>query len=269
MKRMNKIRVALTVLGLLLAGSPQAQAPTGSPAIDATVQANQAARAAQSRIDALDDQTRAALERFRAAIWQAQQLKAYAEQVEPLLATQDAERASLQAQARELSESSRDVTPLLLRMIDSLDKFVALDLPFLQAERRERVAALRRLMTDPATPAAEKYRRVLEAYRIEGDYGRGFGAERIELDDNGRKKVVDVLRVGRVALYSLTLDGREAAYWEPAVKQWKPLSGSYRSALREGLKIARETAAPIVVNLPVPAPVAAAPTAAPAARSAP
>jgi len=214
---------------------------------------------------------RAALERYRAALWQTQQLKVYAEQVEPLLATQEAERASLQAQAKELSESSRDITPLLLRMLDGLDKFVALDLPFLQGERRERVASLRRLMTDPATPAAEKYRRILEAFRIEGDYGRGFGAERMELDEAGRKKVVDVLRVGRVALYSLTLDGQEAGYWDVAAKQWKPLSSSYRSALREGLKIARETAAPLVVSLPVPAPTtaAAATVSAPAPRSTP
>lgn len=229
----------------------------GSPAVDATVQANQAARAAQSRIDALDDQTRAALERYRAALWQAQQLKVYAEQVEPLLATQEAERASLQAQARDLGENSRDITPLLLRMLDGLDKFVALDLPFLQTERRERVATLKRLMTDPATPAAEKYRRILEAYRIEGDYGRGFGAERMEIDVGGRKKLVDVLRVGRVALYALTLDGADAASWNAATKQWQPLSGRYRGALREGLKIARETAAPVVVTLPVPTPVAA------------
>ncbi|GAC1629829.1 MAG: DUF3450 domain-containing protein [Nevskia sp.] len=247
--------VCVMTVALLLPAA-WAQTGGGAPAVDATVQANQAARAAQTRIDALDDQTRAALERYRAALWQAQQLKVYAEQVEPLLATQEAERASLAAQARELAESSRDITPLLLRMLDGLDKFVALDLPFLQTERRERVAALKRLMTDPATPSAEKYRRILEAYRIEGDYGRGFGAERIELDDKGAKKVVDVLRVGRTALYSLTLDGREAGYWDAAAKQWKPLSGSYRSALREGLKIARETAAPVVVTLPVPAPAA-------------
>lgn len=268
------VRAALAAPLFLLAATvadAQTAPGGGSPAVDAAVQAGQAARAAQSRIDTLDDQTRAALERYRAAIWQAQQLKVYAEQVEPLLATQEAERASLQAQARELGESARDITPLLLRMLDGLDKFVALDLPFLQAERKERIASLRKLMTDPATPPAEKYRRILEAMRIEGDYGRGFGAERMELADAGGKKIVDVLRVGRVALYSLTLDGREAAYWDAATKTWKPLPGSYRSALREGLKIARETAAPVVVTLPVPAPGAEALPLQPAAaaRSAP
>jgi hypothetical protein len=244
--------------GLLLAttGSALTQAP-GSPAVDATVQANAAAKAAQARIDALDDQTRTMLERYRSAIWQAQQLKVYAEQVEPLLATQEAERAALAGQARDLATSTRDLTPLLLKMIDSLEKFIALDLPFLGVERRERIAGLKRLMTDPAVTQGEKYRRVVEAYRIEADYGRVFGAERMELDDNGAKLLVDVLRVGRTALYALTLDGREARAWDAAKKVWFPLDERHRGEIREALRIARETAAPLVVTLPVPTPASA------------
>jgi biopolymer transport protein ExbB len=115
------------------------------------------------------------------------------------------------------------------------------------------VAKLRQLMTDPSTPQAEKYRRIVEAYRIEGDYGRSFGAERIDVGDGNARKTVDVLRVGRVVLLSITLDGREPAAWNVVEKKWQPLSGRYRSAIREGLKIARESAAPIVVTLPVPA----------------
>ena len=231
----------------------------GSPAVDATVQANNAAKAAQARIDALDDQTRSMLERYRGAIWQAQQLKVYAEQIEPLLATQEAERAALAAQARDLATSTRDLTPLLLKMIDSLDKFIALDLPFLLAERRERVAGLKRLMTDPSVTQGEKYRRVVEAYRIEGDYGRVFGAERMELDAEGAKKLVDVLRVGRTAMYALTLDGREALAWDVPSKRWTALAAQHRGEIREALRIARETAAPLVVTLPVPTPSAVKP----------
>jgi hypothetical protein len=251
-----RARIGATAL-LLFAGLAFAQGG-GAPGVDATAQANAAARAAQGRIDALDDQTRAMLERYRAALWQTQQLKVYAEQVEPLLAAQESERATMAAQAKELADSAHDVTPLLLRMIDTLDKFVALDLPFLQDERKERVAGLRRAMTDPATPVAEKYRRVLEAYRIEADYGRGFGAERMELMVGEAKKVVDVLRVGRTALYALSLDSSDAAYWEPAKKQWLNLPDRYRGAIREGLRIARETAAPVLITLPVPAPMAVA-----------
>lgn len=258
MPRLRSRYTLRSALLLLALASGALQAQGGSPAVDATVQANQAAKAAQARIDSLDDQTRSMLERYRAAIWQAQQLKVYAEQVEPLLATQEAERAALAQQARDLATNTRDLTPLMLRMIDSLDKFIALDLPFLQSERRERIAALKRLMTDPAVTQAEKYRRVVEAYRIEGDYGRVFGAERMELAEAGDRKLIDVLRAGRTAMYGLTLDGREALHWDPANKQWIGLPEQHRGEIREALRIARETAAPLVVTLPMPAPRAAA-----------
>ncbi len=245
-------RALLTGLLLGLSAAAGAQGG-GSPAVDATVQANRAAGAAQQQINQLDDQTRALLERYRAALWQTQQLNVYAQQVGPLLATQDADRAALQQQLQQFSSSSHDLTPLLLRMLDSLDRFVALDLPFLQQERRERIASLKRLMTDAGTPQAEKYRRMLEAYKIEADYGRALGAERMQLPLGGGSKVVDVLHLGRVALYYLSLDGAEAGCWDAQAKQWRGLQGRYRSAIREGLKIAHETAAPEVLVLPVPA----------------
>ena len=254
MRRARSAVLAGLAAGLMAGWSAEALAQSGAaPAVDATVQANRAAAAAQQQINQLDDQTRALLERYRAALWQTQQLNVYVQQIGPLLATQDADRASIQQQLQQFAGSSHDLTPLLLRMIDSLDKFVALDLPFLQQERRERVAGLRRLMTDAATPQAEKYRRVLEAYKVEADYGASLGAERLQLDAGSGNRVVDVLRLGRVALYSLSLDGGEAAVWDAPAKQWHSLPGRYRSAIRGGLKIAHETAAPEVLVLPVPA----------------
>ncbi len=252
----NFQRIRLALLGvcaavvLPLLASAQSG---GSPAVDAAVNANKTARTAQSQFDQLDDQTRALLERYRATVWQAQQLRVYAEQVEPLLATQDAERTALQNQAREAEGTAKDILPLMLRMVGSLDQFVALDLPFLQGERRDRIDSLKKLMADPATPLAEKYRRILEAYRIEADYGRTFGAERMQLALSGAQKVVDILHVGRVALLYVTPDGADTGYWDVEAKQWHSLSGSYRAAIREGLRIARETAAPEILALPVPA----------------
>lgn len=244
---------ALLWAGCSVAVTANAQ-NAGSPAVDAAQQAAQASRAAQNKIDQLDDQTRQLLERYRAAVWQGQQLNIYVQQVEPLLATQDAEKQRLASQARDIEGTSRDILPLMLRMVDSFDKFVALDLPFLQAERRERSEGLKRLMADPATPLAEKYRRILEAYRVEGDYGRSFGAERMELTLGSSKKVVDVLHVGRLALLYLSLDGAETGWWDSGAKQWKSFGGEHRAAIREALKIAREAAAPELVVLPVPAP---------------
>ena len=245
------------VTGSAAQGAPQASGT--SPALDTTVQAGHAAIAAQQQIDQLDDQTRALVERYRSALWQSQQLNVYAEQVEPLLATQEQQRSELQRQLQQLANGAPDLMPLLLRMVDSLQHFVALDLPFLVQERRERLAGLQRAMADPTVNQAEKCRRVLEAYRVEADYGRSFGAEHMDIKVEGAPKIVDVLRVGRVALLYLTPDGREAGGWDATAKQWRPFPGSYRNAIREGLRIARETTAAEILTLPVP--VAAAPAA--------
>ncbi len=141
----------------------------------------------------------------------------------------------------------------MLRMLDSLEKFVALDLPFLKSERAERLASLKRLMADSSSSIAEKYRRIVEAYQIEIEYGRTLGAERMELPAGGTAKIVDMLRVGRTALYFLSIDGEDAGRWDPPSKSWKPLDSGDRRAVRKGLKIAREQTAADVLVLPVPA----------------
>jgi hypothetical protein len=42
--------------------------------------------------------------------------------------------------------------------------------------------------------------------------------------------------------------------WDAQAKAWVPLDASYRSAVRQGMKIARKQTAPDLVNLPLPAP---------------
>ena len=236
------------VLAALCISVAAAAADPVGEAIDATVQTNRDAKASQQKINQLDDQTRAALEKYRSALVQAQQLTAYATQMEKLAAAQDAERARLEKQVGEIDGTARELLPLLARMVESLDKFVSLDLPFLKQERNERVAALQKLMDDPDTVLAEKYRRVLEAYQIEAEYGRTLGAERGQVGD----RQADLLRVGRAGLFYLTLDGDEAGRWDAKAGKWETMAGKYRKEIRRGLKIARETAAPDFINLPMP-----------------
>ncbi len=241
-------------LGLMALSASAQQNDKINQAIEATVQSNRAAVASQGRINGVDDSTRSMLERYRAATWQAQQLNVYAKQLEQLQGAQAAEKASLAQQLVEIERTERELTPLMLRMLDSMDKFVSLDLPFLKQERRERVDNLKRLMADPETPIAERYRRVLEAYQIEIDYGRSMGVERAVVED----REVDVLRVGRIGLYYLSLDGEDAGRWDAAAKAWQPLDDDYLASLKKGLRIAREISAPDTLVLPMPVPVAAA-----------
>jgi len=247
MKRLNLLAAGLACAVAL---SAFAQTDPVGKAIDSTVQNGRASAQSQQRVNQLDDQTRSMLERYRAATWQAQQMNVYAKQLDGLLTAQDAEKKSLQRQLVEMDRVEQDLPPLMLRMLESLDKFVALDLPFLQDERKDRVANLRRMMADPSVGIAEKYRRLLEAYQIEADYGRGLGVERVEVDG----RAMDALRVGRTALYAVSADGADAVYWDATAKAWQPLQHKYVATLRKGFKLARETVAPDFIALPMPPP---------------
>lgn len=230
------------------AGIALAQQDAVQRAIGTVEQTQRAETQSQARIDRLDAQTREMLERYRAAVWQAQQLEVYSEQIEQLVESQRGDREGLQRQIDEMERVERDLLPLMLRMIDSLESFIELDLPFLPEERRRRVAELRRLMGDADVGTADKFRRILEAYRIEVEYGNALGAERVEVDG----RLMDQLRVGRAGLFAIALDAEDALRWDAASRQWQPLQARYIAALRDALRIARETAAASLLVLPMP-----------------
>lgn len=227
--------------------------PVGQ-AIDASTAANNASKASQQRVNGLDDQTKQMLERYRAATWQAQQLNVYAQQLEEIAGQQDTEKVSLQRQLAEMDNTDREILPLMLRMLDSLDKFVAMDLPFLKQERQERIASLKRLMADPEANTSEKYKRILEAFQIEADYGRSLGVERAEVDG----KMADVLHVGRTALFYLSIEGDASGRWNATTGKWEKLDRKYVKSVRQGMRIAREQTAADLLTLPMPTPAGAA-----------
>lgn len=247
---MRLIVCAILGLGATAAYAQPAKPPnnTLSEALQATENSNEAAAASQDRINRLDDSRGTLLDRYRAASWQAQQLAVYAKQLETLLGSQEAERQSLEQQLVEMNRTERELLPLMLRMLTSLEKFVGLDLPFLQSERKDRIASLRRIMADPDAATAEKYRLLLEAYQIEVDYGRSLGTERADVQ--GRE--VEILRIGRSALFFLTLDHQTAGAWDVKAKRWQPVDAEYRASIKKGLRVAREVTAPAVLQLPMP-----------------
>ncbi len=243
------VKRGIALMLMMVAGHAVAQGDAVQRAIGTVEQTQRAAAQSQSRVDTLDDQTRDMLQRYRAAVWQTQQLDVYVQQIEELANAQKGDREALQRQIEEMERVERDLLPLMLRMIDSLASFIELDLPFLPDERMTRITDLRRLMADPDVGTADKFRRILDAYRIEVDYGNGIGAERVEIEG----RLMDQLRVGRAALFALSLDARSGLRWDMKSKTWEPLEGRYLATLVHGLRIARETAAADLLVLPMPA----------------
>ena len=236
--------------GLGLWGADVAAKNVGG-AIEEAVKQNAAAARAQKKIDRLDDRTGEMLGEYRGLVERLESLRLYNRQLSTLIEAQQRDMESVRQQGTDVTLVGRELTPFMLRMLDSLEEFVKLDVPFLLSERGERVAGLRAMMDRADVTNAEKLRRIFEALQIENEYGRTLETYRGDLLADGVTRTVDYLRVGRSVLVYQTLDGKNAGVWEAASKKFTPLSGEYRSAIAKGLRIARRQAPPDLIRLPV------------------
>jgi hypothetical protein len=170
--------------------------------------------------------------------------------LEAQLQSQQNEMAALQAQIAGMDATAAEIPGMLQKMFDQLEAFVAADVPFLAKERADRVSRLRDLMGDADKTAGEKFRRLLEAYTIEMEYGRTMDSYQAALAD-GRE--ADFVRLGRVSLMYRTTDGNDVGYWDQQQKTWVA-APEYKRAIELALRIAKQTVAPDLITVPVPVP---------------
>jgi len=208
-----------------------------------------AAVASQKRVEQLDDEASKALTDYRQMLAETQSLKAYNEQMAGQVASQQSQLSEMTRQLDEIQTTSREVLPLMQKMLTTLTQYVALDMPFLPDERKNRIATLESMISRADVSTSEKYRRIVEAYQIEMEYGRTIEAYQGKVDD----KTVELLRVGRVALMYQTLDGKETGYWDVDSKKWV-VDKDYRDAMIAGLKVAKKQAAPDFIQAAIHAP---------------
>jgi Protein of unknown function (DUF3450) len=160
---------------------------------------------------------------------------------------------SIERQLVEIETTNREVQPLMQKMVDTLQRFVALDIPFLLEERTHRVQSLQELMPRADVAISEKYRRIIEAYQIELEYGRTLEAYEGRIVDGSGERTVDFVRLGRVSLMYQTLDGAETGYWNAQEKKWV-VDNNYAEAVAEARRVARKDGAPDLLKVPVPTP---------------
>lgn len=221
-------------------------------ALDKGVARASKAQQSQQKIDDIDGDIRSVERDYRAVVKESDGLKVYIEQLDKQLAAQDAELTGIADSIEQVTLVERQITPLMLRMIDAIDQFVQADVPFLKEERAKRVEGLKELMGRSDVTVAEKYRKVMGAYQAEIDYGRTI--ESFRGTQEGRE--VDFLRVGRISLIYQTLDGQELGVYNTASNSWEPLDAAFKSKVMAAIRIAREQAAPNLIKVPVAAPEA-------------
>jgi seryl-tRNA synthetase len=200
----------------------------------------------------LASQTQELLAEYRSVVRQIESLRIYNDNLERVVIDQRSEVQSINRQLEGLEETNRGVVPLMLEMIEALNQVVEADIPFRIEERRERVQRLRDMMDQADVTASEKYRRVIEAYQSELEFGRTTEAYSDTLPSTGQ--TVDFLRVGRALLVYQTSDSSETGWFNPGSREFEELPGRYRLEVKDGLAIAKNEKAPNLVMLPVPGP---------------
>lgn len=187
--------VAVTMLLVVFSSSMQAAKDPLNASISTSSDNNRQEASAQARIDGVDDEVRVMLEEYQQLGRELDVLTVYNKQLQRLIDSQEKEKNSIREQMLGLEATKREIVPLMLHMVEWLDKFMQVDHPFLPEERRMRVDQIHTLMDRADVSVGEKYRRILEAYQIEMDYGRTIEAYRGELKSD--KYIKD----GRLSAY--------------------------------------------------------------------
>ncbi|MCP5128225.1 MAG: DUF3450 domain-containing protein [Pseudomonadales bacterium] len=253
----NALIVALVAAGALMGTVATVHASTLDSVLQVGESKNKAARESQVKIDRLADETRDLLTDYKTVTKQIDGLKVYNARLQRQIDNQLMRVAEIDNAIDQVTVISRQITPLAIRMIDGLEAFVELDVPFHLEERMQRIAFLRANLDRSDVSIAEKFRQVLEAYKIENEYGRKIDAYKGTIEIDNVERDVNFLRVGRISFLYQTTDTEMSGAWDQASRSWVPLSrGEYRTAIMKGLRIARKEASIDLMNLPVAAPEA-------------
>ena len=132
---------------------------------------NNSSISSQKKVDASAGRSlelQAEIEQIRLEI---KNLIVYRDHLSSLVKSQNNEMDSLEQQIEGVKTTRQGVVPLMYDMIDGLRQIVASGSPIKLNVRQERINKLDSMMSRADISDAEKYRRILEAYQIELDYG--------------------------------------------------------------------------------------------------
>jgi len=247
--------VAATAAVVALAGSVFAQSVTVDQVLQAGQQRINLAQASQERINGVVEGTRSAADQYRAINKEIDGLRVYNRLMTAQTNGQTATLDDISLSMEQVDVINRQIFPLMERMIDGLNQSVALDIPFLLDEREERLAKLDVMMERSDVSVAEKFRKVMEAYQIELDYGTSNDWYKQSLDIGGAIREFNMLRVGRIGLYFQSDDTNITGWWNRETGAYEILGNEHRSEVRKGIRIARQLIAPELILLPVPTPI--------------
>jgi hypothetical protein len=227
-----------------------------SEILNAGAEKVQAAKKSQIKVDRIADQTDGLLQEFKQVNKQIESLRVYNSQLERQIVSQKQMMVELEESIENATVIERGISPLMANMLDALEDFVNLDMPFKKERRQQAVADLYVNLDSAKFSAAEKFRQVLEVYDIESDYSLSMESytDQIDLEGDGSLVEVQMLRIGRVALAYQSKDKSRVGVWDKDNNRWQSLDSGYRRPVDQAIRIAVKLAPQDVIEIPITAP---------------
>ncbi|GEA61490.1 DUF3450 domain-containing protein [Vibrio comitans] len=178
-------------------------------------------------------------------------LSVYNSHLEGLIASQGKELEGFDTQLSQIDDTRQSIVPLMYEMLEGLEKLNAEDRPIRTETRATRLDSLNEMMTQADVSDAEKYRRILEAYQIEMDYGTKMGAYSGTIEVDGKPIIAEQLYIGRVSLVARSNDRQRYWAWDDNSNLWVPQNGSVGREIDKAFDIAAKQASPSLLELPI------------------
>ena len=248
------ISAAIAASVIAVAGGVFAQSVTVDQVLQADQRRLNLAQESQERINQVVEGTRSLTDQYRAINKEIDGLKVYNRLMTAQTNGQQATLDDIDISMEQVDVINRQIFPLMERMIDAIEQSVALDIPFLLEERTDRVQGLKDILERSDVSVAEKFRKVMEAYQIENDYGSSNDYYTQSLEIGGTTREYNMLRIGRIGLYFQSDDTSVTGWWNAEAGAFEELGNAHRNEVRKGIRVARQLIAPELILLPVPVP---------------
>lgn len=244
-------RVLLIVALLMLIGAPMAAGQTPDQVHQKVSKAIDAEARAQKKADDWSWDKRDLIDEIRDLKTRITWLQYQEEKHDIYIKRVKQNIADLEFKKAEALKVREQLDPYLEEVVGRLKEFVSNDLPFLPDERDRRLRFLADSLNDYQLKMSEKLRRVFEGLQVETTYGRMFSSMDTTLNLSGSDTQVTLLRLGRVTMFYLSLDGTQIGRWNDETRQWEALPEKYIRPIRRGLEIAERKRSVELIDIPL------------------
>ncbi|WP_261817524.1 DUF3450 domain-containing protein [Vibrio gallicus] len=246
---MRFLLVVGLLLGSLVARASEQAVLQKSQNVEAQITNN--AAQTQKKVASSSDKSMQLQADIAALKQQVQDLSIYRSHLQGLIASQHQELQGYELQLSQIEVTRQSIVPLMYQMLDGLQQLNDQDRPIRIESRKLRLQTLTQMMTEADVSDAEKYRRILEAYQIEMDYGSKMGIYSGAIDVDGHTIIAEQLYIGRISLVARSNDRNHYWAWNNSNRLWESQSSSVGRNIDKAFDVANKQASPSILELPV------------------